>query len=251
MSRWLLLLLAAVASGALGAWTPPPNPDPSAILESARQDTAARRYDDALAKHLWYHQNALKIQPAQYGVRLSFALSYWVELARLYPPAMEALEAERRDAGVRLRSASGARTDFADYAAIGQYLDDEAPTVELFVWLDQHNPTLAAQSYPMAEAPLIKAKRYQLCGKYLDVPRSKEQMLSIYRSMLKGGDAGLRAFAQKTFAQRAATLVALLVINGRQAEADDVAATMLKEWPDQGFSRQLERARKGGMPRQD
>ena len=37
-----------------GDWSPPRNPDPSAILTEARADVRAKEYKTALAKHIWY-----------------------------------------------------------------------------------------------------------------------------------------------------------------------------------------------------
>jgi hypothetical protein len=248
MTRWFFALFALALSGAQAAWTPPAKPDPAQILKEARGDRAAGRYDDALAKHLWYHQNALKIQPAQYGIRLSFALSEWADLARTYPQAMEALQATRRDAAARVR-ASGGREDFADYAAISHYLGEEAATAELFAWLDQNNPKLAAEVYPVAEEALIERKQYRLCGKYLDSTRATQDILDVHRSVLERADPELRRFAEAAFSRKAATLVALLAINGRNAEADKVMAAMLKEWPSDRLRKDLAKARKGVMPR--
>ena len=61
-------------------WSVPKNPDPEAILSEAIADRKAGLYKTALAKHIWFHENALSIQPSQYGVRLSFAISYWLDL---------------------------------------------------------------------------------------------------------------------------------------------------------------------------
>src|ERR1044072_6141550 len=93
-------VFAALVYGAqaLAVWTPPEKPNPAQILQDANADTRAGQFEDALAKHLWYHRNALKHSPAQGGVRLSFALSYWHNLATKYPPAMTALKAERDEA---------------------------------------------------------------------------------------------------------------------------------------------------------
>src|SRR4051812_34817029 len=88
-------------------WSPPVKPDPSSILQEAEADTRAGRFEDALQKHIWYHENALKFQRAQYGVRLSFALSAWWELASKYPPAMEALRRARDTAEANVRSQDG------------------------------------------------------------------------------------------------------------------------------------------------
>src|SRR5688572_11688303 len=56
---------------AKAAWSPPANPDPHVILREAKADTQAGRYEEALAKHVWFHSHALEIEPALYGVRLS------------------------------------------------------------------------------------------------------------------------------------------------------------------------------------
>ncbi len=76
-------------------YTPPVNPDPQKILQEAQADTSAGRYKDALAKHVWFQENALKYQPSMVGVRSSFALMYFGELAQKHPPAMEKLKSMR------------------------------------------------------------------------------------------------------------------------------------------------------------
>jgi len=65
--------------------------DVKRALERAEQCAREGNYAEALRLHIWYHKNALKYDPAQYGVRLSFALSDWADLARAYPPALHAL----------------------------------------------------------------------------------------------------------------------------------------------------------------
>ena len=215
----------------------------------------AGRYADALAKHLWFHHNALGIERSFYGVRLSFALGYWMDLARQYPPALDALKATRDEAVARIRSGNASRDDFHDVSSINEYLDEDARTTELFVWLDEHNPDLARSSYSIAQRSLIRSKNYQLCGKYIDAKRSTERMVKLYRehqrmAMAKEGDfkGDIRDFSQKSLSNSATTLVALLVLNGRSVEADEVVAKVLKEWPDENFRKALEKARTGAVP---
>ena len=105
-SSFLLSLFLAVAV-ARAEWTPPAKPDPSKILQEAARDVTAQRYEEALEKHVWYHENALKIEPAQYGVRLSFALSAWHRLGLVYPPALEKLTSIRDENERTLREAHG------------------------------------------------------------------------------------------------------------------------------------------------
>ena len=44
------------------------------------------------------------------------------------------------------------------------------------------------------------------------------------------------------------TLVALLVLNERKADADRIAAAAVKEWDDPKFNRQMEKAKNGRLP---
>src|SRR5688500_5081235 len=111
--RWLIsCLLYSMTSIAQSDWKPPEKPDPSVILNEAESDAGAKRYPDALAKHLWFHENALKYERGLYGVRLSFALGAWFELGKQYPPALEALKEVRDIAGRRVRERKGKRGDF-------------------------------------------------------------------------------------------------------------------------------------------
>ena len=91
-------LLYFISTVAVAEWAPTEPINPSDILNSADEDRASGNYESALQKHLWYHRNALKHDGAQYGVRLSFALSDWADLASKYPPALTALLKERDNA---------------------------------------------------------------------------------------------------------------------------------------------------------
>jgi hypothetical protein len=39
-------------------WTVPTDPDPQTILREAAENTRAGQYELALAKHIWFHENA-------------------------------------------------------------------------------------------------------------------------------------------------------------------------------------------------
>jgi hypothetical protein len=69
--------------------------DPKKMPREAGALMRQGRYADSLQKHLWFHDHALEHQQALAGVRLSFALAYWLELAACYPEAMQALTAVR------------------------------------------------------------------------------------------------------------------------------------------------------------
>jgi RNA polymerase sigma factor (sigma-70 family) len=237
-------------------YTPPANPDPQKILQEAQADTEAGRYKDALAKHVWFQENALKYDPALIGVKSSFALSYFGDLAQKYPPAMKKLKSMRNEAektihqkDVDLKTGT---MGFSEFSAINRALKENEKTVEDFIWLDSHNPALAKGAFPFADSDLIKAKEYKVYGRYIDPDRSYAQMLHLYKISSKALQSSpvpqAKELPQKSFANHAATLVALLAVNDRKADADRIAAEAAKEWNDPAFLSELESARNGVVP---
>jgi hypothetical protein len=238
---------------AIAEWKPGENPDPQRILEEAQADARAARYEDALAKHVWFHENALKYEPAMYGVRLSFALSAWEELGAAYPPALEKLRSVRDRAASEVRTGTDARHRFHDVAAINRVLDDPTQTKDLFVWLDTNNPKLAAAVFDIAQPSLVLAKEYRLCGKYLDPDRFFERAREVHdettsMSVDPAYRQQMRAFADKHFTNEVSTLVALLAVNDRRADAERIVAKAKAAWGDPVFHSELDKALKGEMP---
>jgi hypothetical protein len=245
----LLMLLATVVRS---EWTPPEKPNPSEVLREAQADAAAGRYDDALAKHVWYHDNALKIAPAQYGVRLSFALGYWHKLGLSYPPAMEKLRSIRDENVRAIQAGGGNREVFHDLTSINRQLGEEEGTARLFVQLDAERPEFAKLVYGLAQPALIRAREYSLAGKYLDPKRDFENAVRRLDEMRKmeNGDRAQRMmqFATSKFAAEITTLVALLNQNGRKEEAQAIADQARKHWDTEEFQQKLKEALKGAVP---
>jgi hypothetical protein len=73
------------------ALAPGEKPDLMKIRNEAKTLAGQALYEEALQRQIWYFNHALEYEPAQVGVRLSFALSDWVELGRTYPKARQVL----------------------------------------------------------------------------------------------------------------------------------------------------------------
>lgn len=232
-------------------WEPEGRPDPSTILHEAADDTRAGRFAEALGKHLWYHRHALTYDGAQYGVRLSFALSYWRELAYQYAPAMVALKQARDDAElaalVEAPAGSNRRGNhpFHDAVAISRELNENDRVVALFQKLDAESPELARRAYHFADDALIEAGEYELCGKYLDA----EKTLSQLQRRLELGRRQPRSMSWPVTVQHvqkdAANLVAILARNGRQDEARVFAERSKALLDNPVFHERLDRALRG------
>ncbi len=210
-------------------WTPPPNPEPTVILQEAQADAQERRYETALAKHVWYHENAVAIDPGQSGVRLSFAMSYWLKLGEAYPPALKKMTEIRDETEEKIRDPNRVRVqfqEFHDFTALNKTLRQEQKTAELFRWVDETDSEDAARLYGISEPALIRAKEYELCGKYIQPEKDTQRIVETYTRGLESADRfgeAYQTYVDKKIVNDAATLVAILIKNDRSAEAIEVA----------------------------
>ncbi len=248
-----LAFLAALPSPAALGWTPPAPPDPQAILVEAREDRIAKRFDDALAKHLWFHNEVMNVDLAFRGVRLSFALADWATLALKYEPAMTALQKARDAAESDVKEGRGARQAFADFAAINRELGEEQKTRDLFVWIEANDALLALSVFRMAQSALVETREYAIWGKYAEPAAELASIVENHRYI----DASMKRRAVNTmekdafdrmFIQETATLTALLAVNGRRTEAAEIADGARKALDTPEMRTALEQALEGRVP---
>ena len=234
-------------------WTPPKNPDPHAILQEARADTRAKRYEIALAKHVWFHQNALSISSSLTGVRLSFALSYWQELAKQYPPALTKLKEIRDQAKKNVMDGKNVFESFHDMESINDHLSEHAATSKVFEILDEKSPKIAREVFNVAKPSLVQAKAYSLFGKYVVPKHDFAKIIRSYKPRKKLADAADVGadnldYSTKMFVNEATTLVAILAVTDRKKEAEEIAASARAAWGDSSFHAGLESALNGVVP---
>jgi hypothetical protein len=158
--------------------------DPRARLTKAQEAAAAGRHAEALRGYEWFHRNALKHRPSLYGVRLSFALSYWTELGKVYPKALRSLERIRRDKTAALRNGRGNRETFHDVVSINEHLNKQRDTYRLFRNLDAKRPALAAACASVAMPALVRCRDFKLARRHMPDP---DALLSRHLSLLKEG----------------------------------------------------------------
>lgn len=235
-------------------WTPPDNPDPSGILHSAVSDTRDGSHAQALAKFLWFHHNALRYDCALCGVRLSFALSYWMELAAVYPPARAAFIRTRDESEAAFRGEPSRSELFHDLAALNKRLGEGARTADLFVRTARDNHEVAKSLYPAAEPFLIATGHYAACGPFLDPPTRLGLAAQTYEGMRRREEAR-RAdehapppLARSFYMRDVATLVSLLSLNHRVKDAEVASAQALAVLDDEGFRALLAAATSGHLP---
>lgn len=229
-------------------WSPPEDPDPAAIMREVKVDTAKGNYSVALAKQLWFYENATTLRPSLSGVRRSFALSQWLELGEAYPPALQKMREARDAAEQKIRDENRVRVrfeDFHDFVALNKTLRQEKRTADTFKWLYESDPEDAKRVYGVSEAALIKQKEYALCGKFLEPERNVKRIGESYARGLKAVKRfsdSYKNYVEKKVVNDSATLVALLVKNDRIEEAKVTAAELRGFVTDNKLSKKLEQA---------
>src|SRR4051794_1771272 len=90
MHRLLLCVFVLLGAGVCRA-----QDDARQVLADAKRLEEQGDFSGALAKYIWFHDNALKSDPSLGGVRLSYALRDWIKLGKQYPEALERLKSIR------------------------------------------------------------------------------------------------------------------------------------------------------------
>jgi hypothetical protein len=234
-----------------GNWEP--GEDVDAVFREAKEAAKARRYKEALAKHIWFHEHALERRPSLSGVRSSYALSAWVELSEQYPPALRALHRMRERAERRVRAGKDVWREFSDFKSINHYLKDTARTVRLFKWMASNDHEGAAQVYSLIEETLYLGGEFDLCGNFIE-PAEFDKIRRGYRVNLKfakdptiGADHAQWAF--RYFTDRARRMVHLLGLNDRTKEARSVARRAAQLFKNAEFASELKRLVSESTPR--
>lgn len=213
--------------GGMGSLLPPEKTeDPRAVLDQARELANQGQYEEALERHIWFHDNALKHRSSLAGVRLSFALSAWLELGEDYPPALEALIVIRDEKAQRLAIGEGDSDLMMDVSAINQHLGESDRTLDLFRIIDEQFPEQAESAFICVRDELLANREYALSNKYLDDPRIEIQELADSRALMQefaesgSGDRELRTLlmADERFGRGAAGLIEILAGVGRDED---------------------------------
>lgn len=227
--------------------------DPDKVFDEALQAHRDGKYEEALRKHIWFHQYALDFQPSLYGVRLSYALSDWRCLATKYPDALAALEYFAEKAEDEIKDGGDVYSIFHDFESINKVLGNEERTIALFEWLDRNDEGVAERVSNLARPALIDAEKYILIGKYLDSERELEMQL-MQMDVVSGFDVPgskggeMEAYAYEAFSEDIQTMVAILAKNGRLDEIERVSRKAIGKWDDDGFRAQLKIAQRGVFP---
>ena len=195
-------------------------------LNEAKRLTREGKYEEALQKHIWYHEHALEVDPRQDAVRVSFGVAHWADLGRKYPKALEALKGVRDKSAARLLAGEGDWRLAFEVDAINTQLGEPQATVELFKKIDAANPAFAAEIYNGTNRTLIAEGEYALAGKYMRDP--SEQLASARDTFELNLKHGRAEDAARMFTDEMVRLITVLKESGDRQRALEIQAQALK-----------------------
>lgn len=144
--------------------------DAQGRLDAAREALHAGKHADALEGLAWFYDHAVAEDPAMVGVRLTYALSPWAQLAQIYPPAREALQSVRARAAAAVLDGTGGLNAFRDVEAIDRYNDQRGETYQLFVDMEQRDATLPPAFGRIALNAIVAAGDFARAARIAPVP---------------------------------------------------------------------------------
>ena len=162
--------------------------DPRERLTAGQALAREGRYEDALREYVWFHEHALEHDRSYYGVRLSFALGYWLDLAKDYPAAGAKLREIRDRKTEVLASGGGDRALFHDVQSINKKIGEDDKTFQLFKAMVERSPLLATACADIATEALVRVKAFALAERFSDPP---EDALLRYSDQLNADVADL------------------------------------------------------------
>ncbi|MBL8523000.1 MAG: hypothetical protein JNN20_04870 [Betaproteobacteria bacterium] len=252
------LLLALGMPFAWAAWTPPADRNTMHVIADAMIDRSKGRYADALEKLEWFYANANDAEhPIRRTTQMPYASSEWGTLAKMYAPAYASLIATRDRAEQRVREGGDPTIWFREVTMFNKELDDTARSIALFKWLHANKPDNAKLAFRYIDEQLIAAKEHKLAEHYIDANGMFINLQQNYRHYADTAALGnenskdLLAGQKRYFENKSAMLVSLLVLNGKQKDAERIAKQARAVIPDPAFSATLDAALKGTMPVKD
>jgi hypothetical protein len=190
--------------------------DPRERLEKGRTAAQEGRFEEALDEFIWFHDHALEFVPALRGVRLSFAIAYWLELGKEYPKALATLSEIRDRKAAALFAGDADAALFKDVESINGYLKQENLTYDLFASIDKKFPDLAKRCFSYAVPSIVKSSDFEMARRYIvDTEASLGRFLKDFNKQIEemrdGPHRDMRfdAFVH-IFSQKIQVLVAIL-----------------------------------------
>ncbi len=135
-------------------------------LDDARASVRDGNFAHALDRYGWFFEHALAEDSYLAGVRLSYCLGEWADMAKDYAPALAALHQKKSHARQSFTE-TGNTCAFHDFISICEVLKCNGEAVKLFKDTHLLNPELAKKVVSLIWAELVTTRQWEICGNYL------------------------------------------------------------------------------------
>ncbi|SKB03620.1 hypothetical protein SAMN02745166_03858 [Prosthecobacter debontii] len=225
----------------------PEEPSPWTDVAGKAFDDAKRlfkdgHYSEALERHEWFHEHALEFKSSYYGVRLSYALRHWKELADVYPPAMDSLISIRDRDTQRLLDGNGSPQLLHDVDSMNDALEQTDATLALFRRLETAHPELARQSFAYIDRLCLRSDP-ALFRRHCSDPVSfyRQQRESYFRSTIFLRERGCSDNSEQDEARLELRELAAQIIKAFSEDSDIASkVSRLESTTDDELTRRLE-----------
>ncbi|WP_413662474.1 hypothetical protein ACG1BZ_14750 [Microbulbifer sp. CNSA002] len=161
------------------------NRDPGEVLSKARKAYQDEDYPAALENYQWFYHNALDVDEAYYGVRLSYCLGEWADLGREFPEAADAL-LQLKKVTLSDFSSTKSREAFHEYSRICEYLECKEEVYDQFLAVYGSDRELAEKLFPYVYEYCASNEKWDICREYLGTGNSQyKQSLEMFDQMME------------------------------------------------------------------
>lgn len=141
--------------------------DVNKIVSDAVVDYYNEDYVSAHEKYEWFFENGEKIKPSMRGVRVSFCLRGWVDVANEYPPAMKRIIEIKQDALTTFYEQQSIDA-FRDFSCISRYLKTGNEVLDIFFKYHKSDKEIANNLFRHAFEFLVDKKDWEICAEYME-----------------------------------------------------------------------------------
>jgi hypothetical protein len=151
------------------------------VLEDAKLAHKSGDFTNALKFYEHFFDHALDDDPyALYGVRLSYCLDGWAELAKDFVGAHNQL-VEKQQTALQNYHKIKLPELFHDYYSISRVLDKKEESLDSFLSVLQENFKNASRLVKFVWQDLIEAEQWEVCNQFLEDPVQKmDESFSVF-----------------------------------------------------------------------
>jgi hypothetical protein len=196
-------------------------------MDEAEVAAKAGRYEEALAGFLWCFDYGQEADEAFAGVHGSFLVHDILTLAKVYPPARQALLARRDERAGRLSAGTASLDDAFDFVAINRYLGQQEFTLRVFKATQSGTKQWEILGWGIREF-LLERRSYEELLRIFDPETELAQQFRSLNVQPCDGDRRFTSHLKDKLVRACAPLVEALAALGQHERARALADGILR-----------------------